>query len=208
MNLFTFIFYNFIFNVFSILFSIIILIVILYIFDKVRSQFNFSHDTEISEEKLGIGSNYIKFKPNKKDKEIAYKLWVELYTRKLGIPLDMENDVIYEVYNSWYEFFRISRNLLKEFPMSKLNNKNSTVIINITIRILNGDLRNHLTKWQAKFRRWYELELENNKESSLSPQDIQKKFPEYNELVKDMKTVNSALVNYVNILHKIVFDNK
>lgn len=157
---------------------------------------------------LGIGNTIIKFKPNKKDKEIAYQLWVELSTRKLGIPLDMENDVIYEVYNSWYEFFKITRESLKEFPVSKLENDISNEIIDITIGVLNGELRKHLTKWQAKFRHWYDIENDKEENDNLSPQEIQMKFPEYDELVKDLMNVNKCLINYTNLLHDIVFAKK
>ena len=192
------------------IFFFIIVILLLFNFKKVRSYFNdfnflnFNPDMEINEKNLGIGSNVIKFKPNNKDKEIAYKLWVELSTRKLGIPLDMENDVIYEVYKSWYEFFRITRITLKEFPVSKLQNNKSNKIIDITIRVLNGRLREHLTKWQAKFNRWYELELENN-DYTVSPQEIQKEFPEYDKLVGDITIVNDELIYYVSVLQDIVF---
>ena len=161
---------------------------------------------EIQGGDIGIGNNIIRFKPNKKDKEIAYQLWVELSTRKLGIPLDMDNDVIYEVYNSWYEFFRITRESLKEFPVSKLENEVSTEIIDIAIGVLNEDLRKHLTKWQAKFRHWYDTEKNKKENENLSPQEIQKKFPEYDGLVKDLMGVNICLINYTNLLHDIVFD--
>jgi hypothetical protein len=169
--------------------------------------FNGNTQMEISEENLGIGSNTIKFKPNNKDKEIAYKLWIELSTRKLGIPLDEENDLIYEVYDSWYEFFKITRLTLKEFPVSKLQNNKSNEIIDITIRLLNGGLRRHLTKWQAKYRHWYVHELENS-DPNISPQDIQKKFPEYNELIEDLKNVNNELIYYVDILQEIIFGER
>ena len=211
MNLFTFD-YNFpnISLKIHLLVVIIILVLVLLDSEKVRSYlnlFNFNQNMLIDEKSLGIGSNFIKFKPNNKDKEIAYKLWVELSTRKLGIPLDMENDVIYEVYKSWYEFFKITRSTLKEFPVSKLQNNNSNKIIDITIRVLNGRLRNHLTKWQSKYNRWYEFELENNA-SNISPQDIQKNFPEYDELVDDLKKVNDELMYYVSVLYNIVFSNE
>lgn len=169
--------------------------------------FNSSQDMEISEESLGIGSNTITFKPNNKDKEIAYKLWVELSTRKLGIPLNEENDLISDIYDSWYEFFKITRFTLKEFPVSKLQNNKSNEIIDITIRLLNGGLRKHLTKWQAKYRHWYKHELKNC-DSKLSPQEIQRNFPEYNELIKDMKIVNEELIYYVSKLQEIVFGEK
>ena len=50
---------------------------------------------------LGIGSNRVTLKYNKKDQEIAYKLWVELSTRKIGLEYKPEYDVIVEMYNSW-----------------------------------------------------------------------------------------------------------
>lgn len=173
-----------------------------------RANFFNVDDVEIQGGDIGIASNIIRFKPNKKDKEIAYQLWVELSTRKLGIQLDMDNDVIYEVYNSWYEFFKITRESLKEFPVSKLENEISTEIIDIAIDVLNGELRKHLTKWQAKFRYWYEIEKDKEENDDLSPQEIQKKFPEYDELVKDLMIVNKYLINYTNLLHDIVFSKK
>lgn len=189
-----------------------IVLILVYFFTPVKYVFHrfnfFNDDVEIQGGAIGIGSTNIRIKPNKKDKEIAYKLWVELSTRKLGIPLDMDNDVIYEVYNSWYEFFKITRESLKEFPVSKLENNNSTETINIAIAVLNGDLRKHLTKWQAKFRHWYEIEIDKEENCNLSPQEIQKKFPEYDELVSDLKNVNICLINYTNLLHDIAFGKK
>ena len=188
-----------------------IILVLIFFFTPVKNIFQRANllkgdDVEIQGGDIGIGNNIIRFKPNKKDKEIAYQLWVELSTRKLGIPLDMDNDVIYEIYNSWYEFFRITRESLKEFPVSKLENEVSTEIIDIAIGVLNEDLRKHLTKWQAKFRHWYDTEKNKKENENLSPQEIQKKFPEYGELVKDLMGVNICLINYTNLLHDIVFD--
>ena len=65
----------------------------------------FSNQIEVSEVNLGIGQNTIKFKYNRKDQEIAYKIWVELNTRKIGLEFERDYDVIVEVYNSWYSFF-------------------------------------------------------------------------------------------------------
>lgn len=188
-----------------------VILVLIFFFTPVKNIFQRANllkgdDVEIQGGDIGIGNNIIRFKPNKKDKEIAYQLWVELSTRKLGIPLDMDNDVIYEIYNSWYEFFRITRESLKEFPVSKLENEVSTEIIDIAIGVLNEDLRKHLTKWQAKFRHWYDTEKNKKENENLSPQEIQKKFPEYGELVKDLMGVNICLINYTNLLHDIVFD--
>ncbi len=195
-------------NIHSLIIIVIVLILIFF-FSPVKNVFRrfnfFNGDIEVQGGDIGVNNNVIRFKLNKKDKEIAYKLWVELSTRKLGIPLDMDNDVIYEVYNSWYEFFKITRESLKEFPVAKLENSNSTEIIDIAIAVLNGDLRKHLTKWQAKFRHWYEIEIDKEENYDISPQEIQKKFPEYDELVNDLKKGNKCLINYTNLLHDIAF---
>lgn len=176
--------------------------------EKILNFFNKNSEVTIDEVKLGIGSTHITITPNNKDKEIAYKLWVELSTRKIGIPINEEDDVIYEIYKSWYEFFGIARKLLKEYPLTKINDESSKKIIFITEKILNKELRNHLTKWQAKFRHWYEIELKKEKNYNLSPQEIQMKYPDYNELLNNLKETNEHLINYKKVLYEIVFDEE
>ena len=61
-------------------------------------------EIDIDEVELGIGNQKLKIKPNYQTKQVAYKLWVELNTRKLGLPIDENNDVISEIYDSWYSF--------------------------------------------------------------------------------------------------------
>ena len=75
---------------------------------------------EINEAAIGIGSNRVTIKPNYQDMQIAYELWVELSTRKIGLPIDLDNDVIEEIYDSWYEFFKLTRELVKCIPISKI----------------------------------------------------------------------------------------
>lgn len=162
---------------------------------------------EINEVNLGIGSNTISFKPNYTDREIAYKLWIELKTRKLVLPLDFNEDVIVEVYDSWYKFFSVTRDLIKEFPISKLN-ENEKDLVEITIDILNNVLRVHLTKWQAKFRKWYNLELKKEENNHLTPQQIQSNYEYYNEITEDMKKIYENLNYYKDVLYSISHDKQ
>src|SRR5574341_188851 len=73
---------------------------------------------EIDEAEIGIGNNKLRFKANYDDLQVAFRFWTELATRKIGIPIDEEHDVIVEVYDSWYEFFRVARELLKTIPVA------------------------------------------------------------------------------------------
>lgn len=164
---------------------------------------------EIAEADIGIGSQRIKIKPNYQDMQIAYNLWVELSTRKIGLEIDFDNDVINEIYESWYEFFGLTRELIKDIPISKIRKDKSTKdFVRIAIEVLNEGIRPHLTQWQAKFRKWYELEIKDEKNKILSPQDIQKNFSEYKELTKDMAKVNQKLIKYREILNRLAMENK
>ncbi len=159
---------------------------------------------EIDEAVIGIGDQKIKIKPNYEDMQIAYKLWIELSTRKIGLPIDFDNDVIIEIYNSWYEFFRITRELVKEIPVSKVRkNKSTQDLVKIAIEVLNKGLRPHLTKWQAKFRKWYTEEIGKEENKGLPPQEIQQKYPEYEKLINEMQEVNRKLIEYRKILKEL-----
>lgn len=185
--------------------SIIIVIVgvaaIVYLWN-ICLKYVFRKNIMVDEVTLGIGSNMVTLKYNKKDQEIAYKLWVELGTRKIGLMFEPEYDVLTEVYDSWYAFFAISRELLKEIPVERL--QYSSQLITLTENVLNKGLRPHLTMWQAKYRKWYATnEAEYGEET---PQEIQKKFPQYEELEKDLIETNKRMIEYKELMEKIAFN--
>ena len=78
-------------------------------------------------------------------------------------------------------------------------------MIELTEKVLNIGLRPHLTKWQAKYRRWYEEEL---KRDSGTPQDIQKKSPEYDALVEDLIETNEKMIEYKKLMKRIAFGSE
>ena len=124
-------------------------------------------------------------------------------TRKVGLLFEEDKDVIVEVYNSWYSLFGIIRDLLKKIEPRK-KDKDLEKLENILIKTLNFGLRPHLTKWQAKYRRWYNQEIEKEVNSQLSPQEIQKKYKRYNELITDLKETNKQMVQFAEELKKLV----
>lgn len=85
--------------------------------------------------------------------------------------------------------------------------KVTKIILNIAIEVLNEGLRPHLTIWQAKFRRWYTAESEKNDNIGISPQELQKRYPEYLQLIKEMEKVNQKLINYRHTLKNIALED-
>ena len=163
---------------------------------------------EIDQAEFGVGKTKFRFRPNLADRQVAYAIWVELSTRKIGLPIDFEHDVITEIYDSWYEFFSVTRELVKGVPIAQVKRDSTQAIIRLSIEVLNEGLRPHLTRWQARFRRWYEHELKRLDQSAdekvIDPQQIQVHFPQYDALKDDMERVNQALVRYRAKMRELV----
>lgn len=159
-------------------------------------------DFEIDSAELGLGDHKVSFRPNDTDRQIAYSIWVELSTRKIGLPIDSEDDVIAEIYDSWYAFFAVTRELIKDIPVSKVRGSSTSKIIDLSVEVLNEGLRPHLTKWQARFRHWYERQMDSK--ADAEPQELQKQFPAYDELVEDMLAVNKRLITYRIKMNELV----
>lgn len=164
--------------------------------------FQHSMWNEIEFSVCGVSS---KFCPDYSEKQIAYEIWVELSTRKIGLPIDLENDVIIEIYDSWYSFFSISRELIRKIPVRKLNDKGAKFIVDVSLKILNQQLRMHLTKWQARYRKWHEAAVLND---SRDPQVVQRNFPQYEHLTDNMLLVNKSLIECRKEMYRLATGNE
>jgi len=149
----------------------------------------------------GVGK--VQMKPNVEDIRIAHQIWAELITRKAALPIDPEHDVIIEVYDSWYALFQRIRELVCAIPGECVRKQESTrALVRIATDTLNLGLRPHLTQWQARFRNWYAQQEDELR--AKHPQEVQRGFPEYASLVKDMQNVNDQLIQYAYELARIV----
>lgn len=160
--------------------------------------------------KYKMGGSEIEYSINRnfQNIEIAHRIYIELITRKAAIPID-NNDVIVEVYNSWYTLFQTTREELKKLSGEMLlDNQVSKDLIKLLSDILNIGLRPHLTEHQAKFRKWYNsaLTLEENK--NKTPQQIQSEYSDYENLFESMKTVNQLLIEHSKRLDEIINGKK
>ena len=181
---------------------IIITLILIYLIYKIFKYF-LAKKFKVVEMNISIDNiGNISIEKNKDISRIAHKAWVEIMTRKVGLLFEEDKDVIVEVYNSWYSLFGIIRDLLKEIEPRK-KDKDLEKLENVLVQTLNYGLRPHLTKWQAKYRRWYNQEIEKETNNELSPQEIQKKYKKYDELICDLKETNKQMVQFAEELKKL-----
>jgi len=155
------------------------------------------------------GLGHVEICPDDDVARIAHTAWVELSSRKAAIPFDPDYDVITEVYNSWYELFRSLRELAKTIPAEAISkNRDASTVAEIILKALNDGLRPHLTRWQARFRRWYDTSLTDPQFKSLSPQELQRQFPDYRELVEDLQRVNAGMIQFTEELRRVAHERR
>ena len=184
--------------------SIVIVIFLIVIIPIIKRVFDWNfgfNEIELNINLGGIGN--LKIKPNHEIRQIAHKAWTELVTRKAGLIFEPEHDVVVEVYNSWHQLFSEIRLMIRGIPANQLKNKDTKQLVEVLVKSLNLGMRPHLTKWQAKFRRWYERESKKTENASKSPQDIQKNYPHYGELIADLVQINGQLIEYTEELKKL-----
>jgi hypothetical protein len=192
-------------NVWILLTIVLIFFLIRYLLKLYKERTAVDKDVQAVKLKYSIGGVEMEYDiiRNYQNIEIAHKIYIELITRKAAIEIEENKDVIVEVYNSWYSLFQITRNELKSFNGKLLKDNNtSKELVRLLTDILNKGLRPHLTEYQAKFRKWYSEMLEDN--NTESPQEIQSKHEDYNNLMASMKDVNKTLIEYSKQLKKII----
>ena len=183
----------------GIVFGIIAFLIGLYVFKKFSKRLN--PNLVVRKITTNFGMGEVELEVDYSLKQTAYAIYVELTTRKIALPFEEDKDVIEEVYNSWYKAFEIIRKSLREAKVESIDER----FVDAIQKVLNEGLREHLTNWQAKFRKWYKEECEKEENKGLSPQAVQRKFEQYDELVTDIKKTNSLLQELANGLRETVF---
>lgn len=137
---------------------------------------------------INFGVVKLRGKLSEQDRQCAWQLYTEIVTRvavsgkrRDETSSDFSGEVIAESLASLHAFFQEARQIMKQFPVGKLKEKNQNHLGILIHDLLADVLRPFLEKWQADYRAWWEQQ----NRSGQSWFDIQKKFPRYEELLKD-----------------------
>jgi len=145
---------------------------------------------------LPFGLGNVEWKPNKIERRAAWSLYVELVTRIAVQSLEKEEGILREALNSLYSLFDRTREILKESGPDVGASKYS--VGGIAIFVLNKGLRPFLAKWHPLLENW-----EARRESEISPQEHEKKWPDEKHLRKELESLRISLEVYANSLATI-----
>lgn len=151
---------------------------------------------------LPFGLGNITYEATDYDRVIAWKMYLQLKTRKAALPFDEKNDVIIEVFDSLHEIFPITRVILSELKPHKGEAQKS--IADFILRVLNDGVRPLLTRWHAKYQMWWSEATNAPEHKGKFPQEVQCLFPQYTELTTDLRRMNDELAKYAEELLTIV----
>ena len=136
---------------------------------------------------------------------LAYQFWIEMTTRKLGLPIDLRHDIVAELYDSWYAFFKLARELVKAIPLHRNPaSQEMRHLVGLFRAVLNEGMRPHLEHWQARFRAWLSAGGNRALAAGLTPQEMQSQFPEWTALSRDLMAANRRLGGYLTSLEAMV----
>ena len=146
--------------------------------------------SEISEGSFTINFGVVKLggKLSEQDRQCAWQLYAEIVTRvaisgkrRDETSSDFSGEVITESLSSLHAFFQEARQIMKDFPVGKLKEKNQSHLGILIHDLLTDVLRPFLEKWQADFRVWWEQQ-DRSKQSWFK---LQETYPKYRELLDD-----------------------
>lgn len=153
---------------------------------------------------LNIEADFI---PNVTEKIAAWEIYVELATRITLINLKEDFGSLREVLTSMYNFFKVTREILKkhgpEVGKPKELKKKEISLGMIAIDILNQVLRPFMSKWHILLSEYeelkvqsissikYEKEWEMNKQFRSELKEIQRKLNDYSNLLLDILKIDN-----------------
>ena len=184
------------------LLAILPILAVLYLFGAGRAS-----RWKVQEITWSFGGTTTRLTPDDDVARLAHQAWTELVTRKAGIQIE-DDDVIVEVYDSWYRLFGALRVLSKDLPVSALHKPSDAKTLLATLMTtMNEGLRPHLTKHQANFRHWWKSTSE-----TLPPdkrlQEHQRAYPQYEELMSDILEVNQNLIGLTEALRQLAHERE
>jgi hypothetical protein len=103
---------------------------------------------------FGIFKLETKWKPDPRQRHAAWALWVELSTRVATQPVDLDEGLLHEAFDSLHALFRATRRVLRRCGPDAGASEGSVGAV--ALDVLNGAVRPFLSRWHPLLLAWEE----------------------------------------------------
>ena len=140
------------------------------------------------------------WKPDEKERDAAWEMYVELVTRISIVELKPDEGILREALSSLYSIFGTTRDILRKYgPTIAQPKAESDICFGfLAVAILNTVLRPVLAKWHPIL-----LDYENRRDPSISILEHERKWDKQEELRKVLNDVRNTLIDYAEYLAKV-----
>jgi hypothetical protein len=140
------------------------------------------------------------WKPDEREQDAAWALYVELVTRIAVAELGPTDGLLRESLSSLYGIFTTTREILRTYGPAVARPKGDSKLSfgSLAISVLNFALRPVLAKWHPLL-----LDYEHQREASVSQLKHEQAWEKAEELRQDLNRVRHVLIQYAEILAQI-----
>jgi hypothetical protein len=138
--------------------------------------------------------------PDKKQREAAWEMYIELVTRISVAELKPGEGLLREALSSLYSLFKTTREILRKYgpSVAKPKGKGHLSFGYLAVVILNVVLRPVLAKWHPLL-----LDYENSREQTVSPLKHEQCWEKAGELREVLNDTRKILIDYADLLAKV-----
>ena len=150
--------------------------------------------------KTPFGEIHGNWKPDRKERDAAWEMYVELVTRISVVELKPDEGLLREALSSLYTLFDTTRGILRRYgaAVAKPKRGGDMSFGRIAVIVLNEVIRPVLAKWHPLL-----LDYEKKKSDSVSLLEHEKRWDKYEELRKVIESTRVVLKEYSDILAKV-----
>jgi len=150
--------------------------------------------------KTPVGEIRGNWKPDRKERDAAWEMYVELVTRISVVELKPGEGLLREALSSLYTLFDTTRGILRKYgpEVAKPKRGGDMSFGRIAVIVLNDVIRPVLAKWHPLL-----LDYEKKKSDSVSLLEHEKQWDNYEKLREVIEYTRTVLKEYSDILAKV-----
>ncbi len=140
------------------------------------------------------------WKPDQRERDAAWEMYIELITRISVVELKPGEGSLREGLSSLYTLFGTTRDILRKYgPVVARGEYDSQLTFGyISVAMLNAVLRPLLAKWHPLL-----LDYESRKPESISPLEHEQKWDRSEELRTALNDTREILIEWANVLSDV-----